>query len=461
MIPEAQRSEIWKRRLAPYFTRLQSPPRLVVEGRLTRMIGLTLEAVGCQAAIGDRCRVTAQGGHCIEAEVVGFANDALYLMPTGVPRGLSPNARVVPAGQAGEVAVGEGLLGRVIDGTGKPLDGAGPLRAETRVPLTGDPINPLKRKPISVPLDVGVRAINALLTVGCGQRLGLFAPSGVGKSVLLGMMTRFTNADVIVVGLIGERGREVKEFIEHTLGAEGLRRAVVIATPADTPPLLRLHGASMATAVAEYFRDCGKHVLLLMDSLTRYAHAAREIALTIGEPPATRGYPPSVFARLPQLVERAGTGAQGPGSITAFYTVLTDGEDPNDPVADSARAILDGHIVLSRRLAETGHFPAIDIEASISRAMNQITRPEHQLQARTVRRWYSLYMQNRDLLSVGAYQAGSNAELDHAIAVHGRIAEFLRQDMHAKVPMNDALAALAALAGTGTGDAPAADGARA
>jgi len=459
VIPEAQRSEIWKRRLAPYFTRLQSPPRLVVEGRLTRMIGLTLEAVGCQAAIGDRCRVTAQGGHCIEAEVVGFANDALYLMPTGVPRGLSPNARVVPVGQAGEVAVGEGLLGRVIDGTGKPLDGAGPLRAETRVPLTGDPINPLKRKPISVPLDVGVRAINALLTVGCGQRLGLFAPSGVGKSVLLGMMTRFTNADVIVVGLIGERGREVKEFIEHTLGAEGLRRAVVIATPADTPPLLRLHGASMATAVAEYFRDRGKHVLLLMDSLTRYAHAAREIALTIGEPPATRGYPPSVFARLPQLVERAGTGALGPGSITAFYTVLTDGEDPNDPVADSARAILDGHVVLSRRLAETGHFPAIDIEASISRAMNQIARPEHQLQARTVRRWYSLYMQNRDLLSVGAYQAGSNPELDHAIAVHDRIGEFLRQDMHAKVPMNEALAALAALAGTG--HAPAADGAQA
>ncbi|MCC7410877.1 MAG: flagellar protein export ATPase FliI [Gammaproteobacteria bacterium] len=438
--------------MGPYFERLATPPSLVVEGKLTRMVGLTLEAVGCQAAIGDRCRITAQGGHTIEAEVVGFANDALFLMPTGIPRGLAPNARVVPMGQAGEVPVGDALLGRVIDGSGKPLDGAGPLRTDGHMPLHSEPINPLKRKPISVPLDVGVRSINALLTVGCGQRLGLFAPAGVGKSVLLGMMTRFTNADVIVVGLVGERGREVKEFIEHTLGADGLRRAVVVATPADTPPLLRLHGAAVATAVAEYFRNRGKHVLLLMDSLTRYAQASREIALTIGEPPATRGYPPSVFARLPQLVERAGPGAEGPGSITAIYTVLTDGEDMNDPVAEAARAILDGHIVLSRRLAESGQLPAIDIEASVSRAMNQITQRAHQERARQFRRWYSLYGHNRDLLAVGAYQAGTNVELDRAVRAMPLLTEFLRQDMHAKVTMEQSLRDLGALVEHCAGD---------
>ncbi len=441
--PVAERGAIWRRRLQPLFDRLEAPPRLVVEGKLTRMVGLTLEAVGCQAAIGDRCRIATQGGQSIEAEVVGFANEALFLMPTGVARGLAPNARVVPLGRASEVEVGEQLLGRIIDGAGKPLDGAGPLRADRRVPLHGDPINPLKRKPISVPLDVGVRSINALLSVGCGQRLGLFAPAGVGKSVLLGMMTRFTNADVIVVGLIGERGREVKEFIEHTLGGEGLKRAVVVATPADTPPLMRVHGAAVATAVAEYFRDRGKHVLLLMDSLTRYAQAYREIALTIGEPPATRGYPPSVFARLPQLVERAGPGAEGPGSITAFYTVLTDDEHANDPVAESARAILDGHIILSRRLAEGGQFPAIDVEASVSRAMTQITHREQLEQARQFRRWYSLYQHNRDLLAVGAYQPGSNPELDAAVAVFPKLNEFLRQDMHEKVSLEDSLRALA------------------
>ncbi|MGE0386495.1 MAG: flagellar protein export ATPase FliI [Gammaproteobacteria bacterium] len=442
---EVDRGPIWRRRLEPYFQRLASGPPLVVEGKLTRMVGLTLEAVGCQAAIGDRCRIATQGGAGIEAEVVGFANDALFLMPTGVPRGLAPNARVVPIGQSGDVGVGDALLGRIVDGSGRPLDDGGPIAVQARMPLHGEPINPLKRKPISVPLDVGLRAVNSLLTVGCGQRLGLFAPAGVGKSVLLGMMTRFTNADVIVVGLVGERGREVKEFIEHTLGEEGLKRAVVVATPADTPPLMRVHGAAVATCVAEYFRDQGRHVLLLMDSLTRYAQACREIALTIGEPPATRGYPPSVFARLPQLVERAGTGAEGPGSITAIYTVLTEGEDPNDPVADSARAILDGHIVLSRRLAESGHFPAIDIEASVSRAMNQITPRPLQERARRFRRAYSTYVQNRDLLAVGAYQAGGNPELDRAVALFPHMQEFLRQDEREKVTMEQSLRELGSI----------------
>ena len=443
---QTHRQPLWRERLDRYAGRLRSLQlRPVVEGKLTRMVGLTLEAVGCQAAIGDRCRVHSRGAEPIEAEVVGFAGDRLFLMPTGVPHGLAPSARVVPIGRSGDVAVGDALLGRVIDGAGQPLDGRGPLPVEARMPLQGTPINPLKRKPISVPLDVGVRAINALFTVGCGQRLGLFAPSGVGKSILLGMMTRFTNADVIVVGLIGERGREVKEFIEHILGAEGLKRSVVVATPADTPPLMRVHGAAVATAVAEYFRDRGKHVLLLMDSLTRYAQAQREIALTIGEPPATRGFPPSVFARLPQLVERAGTGSEGPGSITAFYTVLTDAEDANDPIADAARAILDGHVILSRRLADAGHFPAIDIEASVSRAMLQIATAEHQQLARAFRQWYSLYEQNRDLLAVGAYKPGTNRDLDNAVAIYPRLREFLRQDMRHKTSMEEALAQLEAL----------------
>jgi len=418
----------YKRCLQACFERLQEPPRLVVQGKLTRMVGLTLEAVGCQAAIGDRCRIGVAGGGAIEAEVVGFAADSLFLMPTGTPRGLAPNARVTPLGGAGEVAVGDALLGRVIDGAGRPLDGAGPLRASHRLPLYAEPLNPLKRKPLSVPLDVGVRAMNALLTVGCGQRLGLFAPSGAGKSMLLGMMTRFTNADVIVVGLIGERGREVKEFIEHVLGEAGLERAVVVATPADMPPLMRMHAAAVATSVAEHFRDQGKHVLLLMDSLTRFAQAQREIALTIGEPPATRGYPPSVFARLPQLVERAGPGAVGPGSITAIYTVLTDADENNDPIADAARAILDGHIVLSRRLAEGGHFPAIDVEASVSRAMNNVTETAHQGLARGVRRLLSHYERNRDLLTVGAYEAGRDAALDTAVRLRPRMEAFLQQD---------------------------------
>ncbi len=316
----------------------------------------------------------------------------------------------------------------MIDGAGRPLDGRGPLRLDERQPLAGKFVNPLDRAPIREPLDVGVRSINALLTVGRGQRIGLFAGSGVGKSVLLGMMTRYTNADIIVVGLVGERGREVKEFIDDSLGPEGLARAVVVATPADNPPLMRMHGATIATAIAEYFRDQGKHVLLLMDSLTRYAQAQREIALTIGEPPATRGYPPSVFARLPQLVERAGMGVGGRGSITAFYTVLTEGDDTNDPVADSARAILDGHIVLSRRLAERGQYPAVDIEASISRLMSVVAAPEHYALARQFRHYYSLYEQNQDLFNVGAYQAGTNPELDRAVELRGLLTAYMRQD---------------------------------
>ena len=445
--PELQRSAIWAERLAQCRARLDEPPPLLVEGKLTRMVGLTLEAVGCQAAIGARCLVETADRTSIEAEVVGFAGERLYLMPTSDIRGIGPNARVVPTGRSYEAAVSDAVLGRVLDGAGRPLDGKGPLRTTARVPLNGRPINPLARQPIREPLDVGVRAINALLTVGRGQRMGLFAGSGVGKSVLLGMMTRYTNADVIVVGLIGERGREVKEFIDKILGPAGMARAVVVAVPADHTPVMRMHGASLATSIAEYFRDQGLQVLLLMDSLTRFAQAQREIALAIGEPPATKGYPPSVFAKLPQLVERAGNGLEGGGSITAFYTVLTEGDDQNDPIADAARAILDGHIVLSRALAESGHYPAIDVEASISRAMTEIVRPEHQARTQRFKQLYSMYQQNRDLISVGAYAVGSNSRIDEAIEMHPRLMSFLQQGMHSAVTLQDSLHDLEALLG--------------
>jgi flagellum-specific ATP synthase len=445
MQPSGQRSEIWAGRVARLKELLPESRGLVVEGKLTRMVGLTLEAIGCRAAIGEICNVINAGGEHIEAEVVGFAGERIYLMPTGDIRGLEPDARVVPTGRVSEAAVGEALLGRVIDGSGQPLDGRGRISTRQRWPLNGESINPLARDPIRQPLDVGIRAINGLLSVGRGQRLGLFAGSGVGKSVLLGMMTRYTNADVVVVGLIGERGREVKEFVDNILGAEGLARSVVVAVPADQPPLRRMHGAMLATSIAEYFREQGRQVLLLMDSLTRYAQAQREIGLAINEPPATKGYPPSVFAKLPQLVERAGNGDKGGGSITAFYTVLAEGDDQNDPIADAARAILDGHVVLSRRIAETGQYPAIDIEASVSRAMNDITAREHQQAARAFKQCYSLYQQNRDLISVGAYEPGSDEHIDAAIQAMPSLRAFLSQDMHTRVDLQQSLDELMSL----------------
>ncbi|MEO0576619.1 MAG: flagellar protein export ATPase FliI [Pseudomonadota bacterium] len=422
-----------------------SQANLVVAGQLRRTVGLTLEAEGCSAAVGSHCQIIGDNGRRVDAEVVGFSGERLFLMPTDGVHGISPNARVVPTGGMKRIAVGEDLLGRVIDGGGRPLDDGSQPRGDGWVDLNPEPINPLRRQPIEEPLDVGVRAINTLLPIGRGQRMGLFAGSGVGKSVLLGMMTRFTDADVIVVGLIGERGREVKEFVDLTLGASGMERAVVVASPADDPPLMRLQGAALATAIAEYFRDRGKRVLLLMDSLTRYAQAQREMALAIGEPPATKGYPPSVFAKLPQLVERAGNGASGGGSITAIYTVLAEGDDQNDPIVDAARAILDGHIVLSRSLADGGHYPAIDIEASVSRAMLQITTPAHREQVLELRRLYSVYQQNHDLISIGAYQPGSNPDVDRAIAMWPEIQSFLRQDANDAVTRSQSIERLAQL----------------
>lgn len=414
-------------------------PQPEISGRLTRMVGLTLECIGCPMVIGDRCMVQAEGNHSVEAEVVGFENERVYLMPLAAIEGLRPGARVLPVAGTNRVPVGWGLLGRVIDGSASPLDGKGPVIAESYVSLNGKVINPLARAPVRTPMDVGIRAVNGLLTVGEGQRLGLFAGSGVGKSMLLGMMTKFTTADITIVGLIGERGREVKEFIQDILGEEGLARSVVVASPADDSPLMRLRAAMLTTRIAEYFRDQGKSVLLLMDSLTRFAQAQREIALAVGEPPATKGYPPSVFARIPQLVERAGNGIEGGGSITAFYTVLTEGDDQQDPIADAARAILDGHVVLSRRLAEEGHYPAIDVEASVSRVMPHVSAPDHFRRAQRFKQLYARYQQSRDLISVGAYQKGADPETDQAIERMPHLRNFLRQELDERAPFTDSI----------------------
>jgi flagellum-specific ATP synthase len=420
-------------------------PGVIVEGKLSRAAGLTLEAIGCKAALGTRCLIEGNDGEQVEAEVVGFADDRLFLMPTSNLSGVMPRARVIPTANVSRVAAGDALLGRVIDGAGNPLDGRGPLHCENKVRLEAKCINPLARQPICDPLDVGVRSINALFTVGRGQRLGLFSGSGIGKSSLLSMMTRFTKADVIVVGLIGERGREVKEFVEDNLGPEGLARSVVVATPADCSPLMRVHGAWVATSISEYFRDRGKNVLLLMDSLTRFAQAQREIGLAIGEPPATKGYPPSVFARLPQLVERAGTGISGHGSITAFYTVLAEGDDEHDPIVDAARATLDGHIMLSRSMAESGIYPPIDVESSVSRSMIRVASSEHLQAAQRVREVYSYYMQHRDLITVGAYRAGSDPLLDRAVRLWPRIEAFLAQPMAEPVTLSASIKQLSEL----------------
>ncbi|QYK10414.1 flagellar protein export ATPase FliI [Shewanella mangrovisoli] len=421
------------------------PFRAVASGQLVRVVGLTLEASGCRAPVGSLCSIETMAGELI-AEVVGFDDELLYLMPIEELRGVLPGARVIPLGEQAGLNVGLSLLGRVLDGNGVPLDGLGALSTDQQAPRHSNAINPLSRRAITEPLDVGVRAINAMLTVGKGQRMGLFAGSGVGKSVLLGMMTRGSTADIIVVGLVGERGREVKEFIEEILGEKGRARSVVVAAPADTSPLMRLRACETSTRIAEYFRDLGYNVLLLMDSLTRYAQAQREIALAVGEPPATKGYPPSVFAKLPRLVERAGNGGPGQGSITAFYTVLTEGDDQQDPIADASRAILDGHIVLSRALADSGHYPAIDIEASISRVAPMVISNEHLEAMRRVKQTYSLYQQNKDLISIGAYAQGSDPRIDNAIRLQPAMNAFLRQTMRDAFSFADSQVMLGQLA---------------
>ncbi|WP_020209469.1 flagellar protein export ATPase FliI [Gilvimarinus chinensis] len=439
----SSRRDLWYR-LRPY---LPNPSEVVpeAEGKLVRSVGLTLEAVGLSVSVGRQCVVCSRDGRKVEAEVVGFAGASIFLMPVKRVEGLEPGARVIPLAHSSAMRIGLQTLGRVINGLGQPLDGLGPLQGGEFLDAHPRDINPLKRHPISEPLDVGIRAINALVTVGRGQRMGLFAGSGVGKSVLMGMMTKYTTADVVVVGLVGERGREVKEFIDHILGPEGMQRAVVVASPADDAPLMRLRASQLASRVAEYYRDQGLNVLLLMDSLTRFAQAQREISLAIGEPPATKGYPPSVFAKIPELVERAGNAAEGEGSITAFYTVLTEGDDLQDPIADSARAILDGHIVLSRTLAEEGVYPAIDIEASISRAMPNIVPTEHLQLMQSFKQMLSRYNQNRDLITIGAYSAGSDPLTDQAIEKFPKLRAFIQQGLQESVHMPESMNNLRAL----------------
>ncbi|MBH0025644.1 flagellar protein export ATPase FliI [Pseudoalteromonas sp. SWN29] len=432
-------------RLSQYQQHIKTPAPAVA-GILTRVVGLTLEARGLRAPVGSQCKIETMNGF-VDAEIVGFNDQTLYLMPNDHISGVLPGARVIPQVNNLGLPVGMSLLGRVVDGLGRPLDGLGKINAEHHLKFAQNTINPLSRRPITKPMDVGVRAINSIITVGQGQRMGLFAGSGVGKSVLLGMMTRGSEADVIVVGLVGERGREVKEFIEEILGVEGRKRSVVVAAPADSSPLMRLKGCESAVTIAEYFRDQGLNVLLLLDSVTRYAMAQREIALAVGEPPATKGYPPSVFAKLPALVERAGNGGEGQGSITAFFTVLSEGDDMQDPIADAARAILDGHIVLSRDLADSGHYPAIDIEKSISRVMPQVVSEPHMQQARVLKQVYSMYQQNKDMITLGAYQKGTDQMLDQAINMMPRVNAFLQQGMRDVISYDDGLQGLAQLLG--------------
>jgi flagellum-specific ATP synthase len=369
-------------------------------------------------------------GHRVEAEVVGFNDKTLFLMPFSEPTGVGPGDVVRVVSHSSNVKLGSALLGRVIDGRGDPLDGLPAPECHDTLSLLGRPLNPMERGPIDKVLDVGVKAINGMLTMGRGQRIGLVAGSGVGKSVLLGMLTRFTKADVVVIGLIGERGREVQAFISESLGKEGLAKSVVVASPANVSPVLRLKATHMTHVIAEYFRDQGLNVLMLVDSLTRVAHAQREIGLAIGEPPTAKGYPPSVFALLPNLIERAGVGRHGVGSITAIYTVLAEGDDASDPIVDIARASLDGQVMLSRKLADAAHYPAIDLTGSISRIMQSLLDPNDLKQANRFRRMWTLYQQNLDLIQVGAYERGTNPELDDAIRLHDRMVSFLQQDMH-------------------------------
>jgi len=418
---------------------------LIIHGKVNRVVGIVIEGHGPGSSVGCLCDIYPEGnGHPISAEVVGFKKNRVLLMPIGSVNGIGPGSKIVALRRKPTVSVGNGLLGRVVDGMGSPIDEGGPVCAEAEYPIYAEPLNPLKRAVINEPLDVGIKAINGFLTCGRGQRMGIFAGSGVGKSILMGMIARNTSADINVIGLVGERGREVRNFIEKDLGPEGLARSVVVAATSDQPPLLRLRGAFIATAIAEYFRDTGKNVLLLMDSVTRLAMAQREVGLATGEPPTTKGYTPSVFALLPQLLERAGNVA-GRGSITGMYTVLVEGDDMNDPVADSVRSIIDGHIVLSRELAMQNHYPAIDVLQSISRVMIDVADEEHIAAARKAIEILDSYKRSEDLIKIGAYVKGSNKMTDYAIKMIDKLNGFLKQGIHEKVTLEEGVSAMKAL----------------
>ena len=413
--------------LAPAIERLGDVPRFGHHGRVSRVVGLVMEATGLDVPLGSICRVRPLSGSGeVLAEAVGFHANGVLLMPFGELDGIHPGSSVEAMGRSPHIEVGQGLLGRVLNAMGEPIDDLGPLRRDTRVPLAGVPINPLVRETIDEALVTGIRAIDGPLTLGHGQRVGIFAGSGVGKSSLLGSIARGSSADVNVIALLGDRGREVRDFLKHSLGEEGLSRSVVIAATGDEAALLRARGALVATAIAEHFRSCGLHVLLMVDSITRVAMAWREIGLAVGEPPTTKGYPPSVFASLPKLLERAGNDDNG--SITGIYTVLVEGDDFNDPIADAARSILDGHVVLTRRLATSGHFPAVDVTESVSRLRDRVVSDDHRETVNAIQHLLAVYRDKEDLIAVGAYQSGSDPDVDRAIATRAEIIRFLRQD---------------------------------
>ncbi len=396
-------------------------------GKVKKVVGLVVEASGPATMLGSVCQIyREQGQKKVAAEVMGFRENTVLLMPLEDIRGISPGCRVTAGKESAHIPVGDQLLGRVIDGLGNPIDGKGNLAFEDEYPIYAQPVNPLMRKRITRPLDLGIRALNGLITVGCGQRMGIFAGSGVGKSVLLGMIARKTDADVNVIALIGERGRELNEFVEKELGPEGLKKSVVVVATSDHLPLIRMRGAFIATAIAEYFRDKGANVNLMMDSVTRFAMAQREIGLSLGEPPTTKGYTPSVFTLLPKLLERAGT-SSGSGSITGLYTVLVEGDDMNEPIADAVRSILDGHIVLSRDLAVQNHYPAIDVLKSVSRVMEDIADLEHKHNAGRLKETLAIYSRAEDLINIGAYVSGSNPKIDYAVQMIEPIRNYLRQ----------------------------------
>jgi FliI/YscN family ATPase len=430
--------------LFPYFDLVRECEPAPLKGRVARSVGLVVESIGPKACIGELCEVRRADGAVIPVEIVGFREGRLLSVPLGETTGIQPGDHVVARGRVVSIPAGPELLGRVIDGLGRPIDGQGPLRTAVRAPIRPPAMNPLERDPIAAPMATGVRAIDALLTCGRGQRIGLFGGSGVGKSTLLGMMARGTAADVVVLALVGERGREVRSFLEHDLGPDGLARSVVVVSTSDSPPLVRLRAAYGATAIAEHFRDLGKNVLLMMDSVTRFAMAQREVGLAAGEPPTAKGYPPSVFATLPGLLERAGN-VRGSGSISAIYSVLVEGDDTNEPIADAVRGILDGHIVLSRDLAARNHYPAIDVLASISRTMPDVTDVEHRRQAGQVRQWLSTLRDSDDLISVGAYVPGSNPRIDGALARRDALSRFLCQSADTTGSLADAITALHSL----------------
>lgn len=414
---------------------LGAVPVATPTGRLVGAQGLLLESSGCPLHTGQRCRIETIDGGWLDAQVVGFKEKISYLMPFKKASGLATGARVLPVQEKNELTIGPSWMGRMVNGMGEPIDGLGKLGGDQPLSITPPKVNPLRKTPVEEALDVGVRAINSMLTIGKGQRVGLMAGSGVGKSVLLGLITRQVVADVIVVGLIGERNREVREFVEKSLGPDGLKRAVLVVAPADESPLMRVMATELCHSIAAHFRDRGQNVLLLCDSLTRYAMALREVALSLGEPPATRGYPPSVFSNLPQLVESAGNGENPKGSMSAIYTVLAEGDDQQDPVVDSARAILDGHIVLTRELAERGHYPAIDVAQSISRCMAQVVGQDHALAARRLKAALAKHARVRDLIPLGAYVPGADPETDKAVRLQPHIEAFLCQGTREEAPL--------------------------